>query len=194
MQIHSFSYRIRGFSRLADYAIRWEDMLSEKAKHKARVLSFWAKHVLEPTMEAFGVRLRTLYCWKSQLRQDSGKLEALNERSKAPHRRRRRAWPQQVIAEIRRLRAMHPNLGKEKLYPFLKAFCETKGLGCPKSKTIGRIIAEAPDKMRTVPMKVRPNGQRVPKKVHRPRKPKGFRLAVLATVGPLTRWSCLWMG
>ena len=59
MQIHNYSYRIRGFSRLADYAIRW-DMLSDKAKHKARVLSFWAKHGLEATMEAFEVKGRTL--------------------------------------------------------------------------------------------------------------------------------------
>jgi len=35
MQIHDFSYRIRRFLRLADYAIRWEAMVSEKAKHKA---------------------------------------------------------------------------------------------------------------------------------------------------------------
>ncbi len=44
MQIRDFSYRIWGFSTLADYAIRWETRVSNKAKHKARVLSLWAKH------------------------------------------------------------------------------------------------------------------------------------------------------
>ncbi|MFQ5917664.1 MAG: hypothetical protein ACE5I0_07630, partial [Candidatus Binatia bacterium] len=42
VQIHNYSYRIRGLARLADYVIRWEAMVSEKAKHKARVLSFCA--------------------------------------------------------------------------------------------------------------------------------------------------------
>ncbi len=71
MQIHNYSYRIRGFSRLANYAIRW-DMLSDKAKHKARVLSFWAKHGLEATMEDFEVKDCTLYYWRRQLREGGG--------------------------------------------------------------------------------------------------------------------------
>ncbi len=41
MQIHDFAYLIQGFARLADYAIRWENMLSEKAEHKARELIPW---------------------------------------------------------------------------------------------------------------------------------------------------------
>ena len=175
MQIHNFSYRIRGFLRLADYAIRWEDMVSEKGKHKARVLSFWARHGLEATEEAFGVKRRTLYYWRSQLIKGGGKLEALSEGSKAPHRRRKRSWPGAVSCEIRRLRTEHPNLSKEKVYLALKPFCDSRGLCCPKPRTVGRIIAQAPDKMRTVPMKIRPNGQRVTKKAKRERKPKGFK-------------------
>ena len=42
VKIHNYSYRIRGLARLADYVIRWEAIVSEKAKHKARVLSFCA--------------------------------------------------------------------------------------------------------------------------------------------------------
>ncbi len=77
--------------------------------------------------------------------------------------------------EIRRLRMLRPNLGKEKLYLIVNPFCSLKGLPCPKPATIGRIIASAPDKMRTVPMKVRPNGKRIARKrVPKPRKPKGF--------------------
>ena len=175
MQIHSFSYRLWGFARLADYAIGWEDMVSEKGRHKARVLSFWARHGVEATEEAFGVKRRTLYYWREQVVKGGGKLEALNEKSKAPYRRRKRIWPQQIISEIRRLRTEHPNLSKEKVYLFLRPFCDTHHLRCPKPTTIGRIVSEAPDKMRTVPMKVRPNGQRVQRKnPHKPRKPKGF--------------------
>ena len=171
MQIHNYSYRIRGFSRLADYAIRW-DMLSEKAKHKARVLSFWAKHGLEATMEAFEVKGRTLYYWRRQLREGGGRLEALNEKSKTPRRRRKRTWSPLVLAQIRHLRTDHPNLSKEKLYIFVKPLCEREGLDCPKPRTIGRIIADAPGNMRSFPVKVRSNGQMVlRKKVAKARKP-----------------------
>lgn len=178
MQIHRFGYRLRGFLRLADYAIRWEDMVSEKAKHKARVLSFWAKHGIEATEEAFEVGRRTLYYWRGQLMKGGGKLEALNETSKVPYRRRKRSWPQPVIAEIRRLRNEHPNLGKDKLHFFPKAFCDAHKVPCPRPTTIGRIIADASDKMRLVPVKVRPNGKVVcRKRVQKARKPKGFQPA-----------------
>jgi len=48
------------------------------------------------------------------------------------------------------------NLSKEKLYPFVKVFCEARRFSCPKPRTIGRIIADQPDKMRSRPVKLRP--------------------------------------
>ncbi len=129
-------------------------------------------------MEAFEVKGRTLYYWRQQLREGGGRLEALNEKSKTLRRRRRRTWSSLVLAQIRHLRTDHPNLSKEKLYLFLKRFCEREGLVCPKPMTIGRIIADAPGKMRSFPVKVRSNGQRVlRKKVAKARKPKGFKSA-----------------
>ena len=32
-QIHRFSYRIQGYVKIADYAIHWKIMVSEKVKH-----------------------------------------------------------------------------------------------------------------------------------------------------------------
>ena len=43
MQIHRVGYRIRGFKKLVRYASS-AGMMTEKAKHKAQVLTFWAKH------------------------------------------------------------------------------------------------------------------------------------------------------
>lgn len=175
MQIHRISYGVKGFVRLARYAVRWTRMVQDKAKHKARVLKFWADYGLKATLEAFEVKERTLYHWKAQLKKGKGQLEALNEKSKRPHRVRTRQWPLEITQEIRRLRTEHPNLGKEKLYPFLQVFCSTHNLRCPQPKTIGRIIASAPDKMRTFPVKVRHNGQIVQRKrAIRARKPKHF--------------------
>jgi len=40
MQINNFFYRTQDFFSVGGYALRWPSMVSEKAKHKARVLGF----------------------------------------------------------------------------------------------------------------------------------------------------------
>ena len=50
------------------------------------------------------------------------RIEALNEKSRAPQTKRRRIWPYEVIQEIKKLREEHPNLGSEKIYPLLTEF------------------------------------------------------------------------
>lgn len=68
MQIHRLSYHVRGFVRLADYAVRWTRMVTEQAKHKLKVLVFWQKYGLEATIAVFGIKERTLYDWKAKLK------------------------------------------------------------------------------------------------------------------------------
>ena len=71
MQIHFILTASEAFPDSLTMPVRWH-MLSEKAKHKARVLSFWAKHGLEATMEDFEVKGCTLYYWRRQLREGGG--------------------------------------------------------------------------------------------------------------------------
>jgi transposase InsO family protein len=176
MQYQHMGYRIKGFYNMAKYAWRYLAMISEKALYKYKALQFWQKYGWEATMEAFNVKRRTLYYWKKQLRNGQGLPESLNERSKRPHRVRQRRWPQSIMDEIKRLRQIHPNLGKEKLYPFLKIFCEQHSLTCPSVRTIGRIISEDPRHMRFAPIRINRKGQKVCRK-QRPKlhKPKGFK-------------------
>ena len=176
MQIHRYGYGIRGFGRFADYGLRLLAMVSERAQYRYRALLFWEKYGLAPTLEAFKVKRRTLYHWREQFRDGNEDLEALNEKSRAPRHRRQRLWPKEILREIGRLRTEHPNLSKEKLYPFVKVFCEARKLSCPKPRTIGRIIADQPDKLRSRPVKLGPKGQRIErKKIPRGRKPKGYK-------------------
>ena len=184
MQIHRYGYGIRGFGRFSDYGLRFLAMVSDKAQYRYEVLRFWEKYGLAPTLEAFKVKRRTLYHWRRQLRMEGGDLEALNEKSRAPCLKRKRLWPKEVTEEIRRLRTLYPNLSKEKLYPLMKLFCEQRKLSCPKARTIGRIIADQPDKMRSRPIKVRSNGQRIERK-KRPkgRKPKGYKASAPGQCG-----------
>lgn len=117
-------------------------MITDKALHKARVLVFWEKHGLSATLDAFKVKRRTLFLWKKQFLTGDRKAQALNEKSKAPKKKRARSWHQDVAAELKRLRFAHPNLGKDKLYPLLLSFCQSRSLKCPKPPTIARLIKD----------------------------------------------------
>jgi len=174
MRIRQIGLGIWGFYRLADYALR-SGMVTEEAQRRLKILGFWQRHGLAATTEAFGVSRRTLQSWKAQLKQGGGKPEALNSASRAPHRRRRRQWPPDVVAEIRRLRHTYPNLSKEKIHPFLAAFCAARNLPCPSPRTIGRLIADDPHKMRLVPPRLDSRGRPKPLGPRKDRKPAGFR-------------------
>ncbi len=149
-------------------------MITTNAKHKARILAFWEKHGFEATIEAFGVKRRTLFLWKAKLKKGEGKLNALNERSTRPQTLRTRVWSEDIIAEIKRQRAEHPNLGKEKVHEALRSFCAARHLPCPSVSTIGNLIRDLGG-LRMFPVKVRHNGQIIQRKrVKRVRKPKHF--------------------
>ena len=69
MQVFRVFYGVRGFAKLNDYAIRWTRMVTEKAKHKFKVIVFWKKCGLAATLEAYGVKERTVYHWQAFLKE-----------------------------------------------------------------------------------------------------------------------------
>lgn len=173
-RIHCKYTGIKGFMTVYNDALRYRYMITEKAKEKAKILIFWEKHGLEPTLDAFPVKRSTLYLWKQQWEKGGKKTEALNEKSRIPRTKRKRLWPIEVIAEIKRLREIHPNLGEKKIYPLLYQFCCQNNLFCPKPTTIGRLIKDLGG-LRTFPQKVSHFGKI--KKMNRQkvlRKPKDF--------------------
>ena len=174
MQVHRLSYHVRGFVSLADDAIRWMRMVTEKAKHKLKVLIFWQKYGLEAAMSAYEVSERTLYVWQAKLRASKGRPEALNDQSRKPKAIRQRQWPDQIKDQIRKLRKEHPNLGKEKIYILFQPYCQANSLKCPSASTIGNLIRDLGG-LRMSPVKVRHNGRIVPvKRAKVVRKPKQF--------------------
>ena len=168
MQFRHIGHRIRGFYNIASYSLKMEAIMSTTAQQKLDALVFWDKHGLEATQDAFRVSRSALFGWRKRYR--IGGLSALHDRSRAPRHCRRRKWPRAITREIKRLRMEHPNLGPAKINVLLKPFCEVQGLACPSTRTIARIIADAPDKMRVVAASV---GRRRQRK-RRARKPKGF--------------------
>lgn len=74
-----------------------------------------------------------------------GNTVALKPASKRPKRVRAPVWCPQVMAELKRLRQITANLGKEKVFAKLVPFCQQHGLALPSVSTIGHMIASAPD-------------------------------------------------
>jgi len=174
VRIRRIGYGIEGLEPVSDRALYW-DMICESAEQRLKVLQFWERHGLAATQEAFSVSRRTLFAWQAQLRRGGGKPHVLKPGSTRPQHLRHREWPKALIQEIRRLRTEHPNLGKEKLYPFLERFCRTQRLPLPSVRTIGRLIADAPDKMRHSKLRVSRFYQGRVQRHTRDRKPKGYR-------------------
>jgi len=147
MRVQHLGHKIQGFYRLADYALRW-GMIAPNAQRRLEILGFWRRHGLAATCEAFKLSRRTLYLWRARLKAEGGNAAALVPGSTAPKHRRRRQWPAALVTEISHLRTLHPNLAKEKLHELLLPWAATRELPCPSARTIGRLIADAPDKMR----------------------------------------------
>src|SRR4029453_3056350 len=121
MRVQHVGHKIKGFYRLATYALRW-GMIAPDAQKRLAILEFWQRHGLAAASEAFKVSRRTLFLWRAKLKAEGGNVAALVPRSTAPKHRRQRHWPALLLAEIRRLRTHHPNLAKEKLHLLLLPF------------------------------------------------------------------------
>ena len=60
MRVQHVGHKLRGFYRLADYALRW-GMIAKSAQRRLEILGFWQRHGLAATQEAYAVSRRTLY-------------------------------------------------------------------------------------------------------------------------------------
>jgi transposase InsO family protein len=150
-------------------------MITEEAKQRARIISFWKKYGLAATEEAYGVKRRTLFLWQKNLKDGGGKLEALNCGSRAPNNKRKRRYDHRIVGEIQRLREQYPNLGEKKIYPLLREFCDPLKLTCPKPSTIGRIIKNKGG-MRLIPERITGTGRvKLYKRQKALRKPKDLK-------------------
>ena len=82
--IHCKYTGVKGFVRLYEDGLRYQYMITEKAKYKAKVLVFWEKHGLEATLDAFPVKRPTIFLWKKKFKEGGSRLEALNDQKRAP--------------------------------------------------------------------------------------------------------------
>lgn len=149
-------------------------MITEQAKRRAKILTFWRHYGFNATRDAYALSLRTLKEWRARLNAGGGKLEALNPKSRAPKTTRKRTWDPRILEEIRRLRKQHPNLGPMKVFPLLRTFCATAGVTCPKPITIERLIHDMGG-LRMFPTRITGTGRVTQIRAHVIRKPKQFK-------------------
>ena len=136
----------KGFITMWERVLRFRYMITEEAKKRVKILAFWERYGEEATREAFRVSRPTLYRWQKALRAGYGKLEALNKKSTAPTRRRKRVVPDAVRNAIIRERCFDPRLGKDKLAVLLKE----DGVAHLSASTVGRMLSDL-KKQRALP-------------------------------------------
>lgn len=127
----------KGFIRTWEYVVRFRDMITEEAQQRVKILAFWEQYGDQATKDAFGVSRATLYRWQAKLRAAGGAVQALNKKSTAPKRRRKRVIPPEVASLIIQERTWE-KIGKEKLAKMLK----DDGIARLHPSTVGRILAD----------------------------------------------------
>ena len=171
MQIRHVGQKLRGFYRLADYALRW-GMIAPDAQRRLHILGFCGCH----GGHLRGVRTQSahLFLWRAKLKAQGGNVAA-----RCPDRRLpsgggnasgQRRWWEKYGAYAPRIR-----IWPEKLHQLLAPFATARQLRCPSERTIGRLIADAPDKMRCRARTYGGPGKAKPVRQPRLRKPKHFR-------------------
>jgi len=148
MRIFNINKGVKGSRTIQEHAIRFAYMIQETAKRRARALTFWHEHGINATIDAFEVSRSTLHRWKHTLNNSKGKLEVLNNKSKAPKKRNKRRIDHRVEEYIIEMRTKHPKLGKKKLTPLLHPICISWNISPPSEPTVGRIIKDLKDRGR----------------------------------------------
>ena len=128
----------RGWLSMWERTIRFRHMRNKpEVERRVKALSFWEKHGETAARDAFGISRRTLYRWRSALAKRQGHLDALDPKSTAPAKRRKRKVLPDVETYIIRERTEHPRLGKSKLAVLLRED------GYPVSESyVGRVIGD----------------------------------------------------
>ncbi len=126
--------------------------MSQSTEVKLRALEVWREHDIHATMTAFQVSRSTLYAWRKAYQH--GGAAALANRTTKPLRVRRRSYPRALIEQMRKVRREFPNIAGEALRVHLVEWCAENRMKCPSARTLGRIIADQPDRLRIAPANI----------------------------------------
>lgn len=113
---------------------------SDVAQFRFRVLEYFSRWGLKPTLDAFGVSKTSLYRWKAHYESSGKKLVSLVPLSTRPRHLRLMTTDRRLIVCIGALRKEHGNLGSHLLKPFIDAFAAKLGITPISTQTIEKVI------------------------------------------------------
>lgn len=107
-----------------------------EAQHRAKIITFWNKHGLEATKDAFNISRSTLFEWQKLLKEGKGRLSSLEPKSRRPHNIRIMTTNWNIIELVCFLRCSFPHYGPKKIRAIMERdYNITLG-----HATIGKII------------------------------------------------------
>lgn len=114
----------------------------EQIEERVRIIKFFDEFGARATKKAFHKARSTIFLWKKKLKEGNGRLSSLSFLSKEPRNKRKRETSPKVKEFILRYREKHPGVGKEAIFPALKAYSVSLGIKPVSESTIGRIISD----------------------------------------------------
>lgn len=113
---------------------------SDIAKFRLEVITFYQRHGIAATREAFKVGRSTVFLWKKKLKDSNGSLLSLLPTSTKPKTLRKMVVNKKILEFIHNLREHNLRIGKDKIKILLDAYCHKERLPLVSSSKIGRII------------------------------------------------------
>lgn len=138
----SFLFKgIWGYGRFMEFIYDLSQYLNHpEVEEKVKILTFFDRHGLEITKEAFGVGRSTIFLWKKKIKNNNGSLMGLINRSRRPYNTRRMFVPEKIFEFIKSFREDYPRLGKDKIKILLDEYCKENNLPTISESKVGRII------------------------------------------------------
>lgn len=141
-KIKNYFQPISGYHRFMKTVISIDRFdKSEVAKFRYKVLKHWQQYGLNSTLDAYPVKRSSLFNWRLALIKSNGKLSSLIPKDTKPFHVRQMIVDQRLIGFIKQQRELYYRLGKNKLFPLVKEFCEELGIKTPSVSLIGKIIS-----------------------------------------------------
>lgn len=114
--------------------------LSDPAKFRYHVLTYYYKHGYKASIDAFSISKTTLYRWKKEYEISKKRLSSLIPKSTKPKTTRRMLTDPRLVELIKYLRQNYGNIGKDKIKVFIDEYALSLGINSIGKTTIGKII------------------------------------------------------
>jgi hypothetical protein len=95
-------------------------MITAEARKKAKIVVFLKKPGLDATLDAFNISKSSIYAWHQIFKNNNGKIQALNNKSRKPKNIQKRIISEDTKNFVIDNRSKFGKIGKVKLSKMLK--------------------------------------------------------------------------